>query len=145
MQYKLFISHSWNYEKEYERLRDLLNEAEHFTYKSFSPSKNNSFTLYSNNPKNDLKNRIKYEMDKTSVVLILADLHYNNSESIDMEIEVASILGKPIIAIIPRGSQKASLKVLRIASEVVHWDEKSIIEAIKKIYPLKWLYIEEKN
>ena len=75
-------------------------------------------------------------MDKTSFVLILADLHYNNSESIDMEIEVASILGKPIIAIIPRGSKKLHLRCLELQVKWFIGMKKASLKLLKNL-PVK--------
>ena len=41
MTYNLFISHSWTYGDEYDRLVDMLNAKPYFSYKNYSVPKYN--------------------------------------------------------------------------------------------------------
>ena len=53
--------------------------------------------------------------------------------AINMEIEIANELGKPIIAIEPWGSERTSLIVKKNAKIIVKWNSASIVGAIKEI------------
>jgi hypothetical protein len=68
-----------------------------------------------------------------SAVLILAGVYASYSDSIQMEIEIAQELGKPIIAIEPWGSDKTSAIVKKAANKTAKWNANSIVEAIKEV------------
>ncbi|HPX45930.1 MAG TPA: TIR domain-containing protein [Bacteroidales bacterium] len=130
----LFISHSWNYTDAYERLCDLLDEAPYFKYKNYSVPKEEPLSIYSKQYyKSELRNKIMEQMKHASVVLILAGVYASYSESIDMEIEIAKELGKPIIAIEPWGAEKTSIQVKENANLTVKWNTSSIIDAIREL------------
>ena len=67
------------------------------------------------------------------VVLILAGVYASYSDSIDMEIEIAKSLNKPIIAIERWGSERTSLKVKQNADRIVGWNTSSIVDAIREL------------
>jgi hypothetical protein len=81
----------------------------------------------------ELKNKIKNKMKYCNVVLILAGVYSSYSDSINMEIEIANELGKPIIAIEPWGSERTSLIVKKNAKSIVKWNSSSIIDGIKRL------------
>ena len=71
-------------------------------------------------------------MKPCHVVLILAGVYATNSSSIDLEIEAAKELKKPIIGIEPWGAEKVSSKVRENADVMVKWNSDSIVDAIRK-------------
>ncbi|MBQ8643463.1 MAG: TIR domain-containing protein [Candidatus Methanomethylophilaceae archaeon] len=75
MIYNLFISHSWLYSNNYDRLVELLNKNPSFQYKNYSIPKNDPI----HNAPNDyqLKEAIKKQMQHASCVLILAGVYSN--------------------------------------------------------------------
>lgn len=133
VKYNLFISHSWSYPNAYKGLTKLLDNASYFYYKNYSVPKDNPLTIRSRFYESELRNKIKNQMRLCHVLLILAGVYASYSESIDMEINVANELGKPIIAIEPWGSEKTSLKVKQNADKIVGWNTDSIISAIRDL------------
>lgn len=131
--YNLFISHSWNYSNAYEGLTKLLDNASYFCYKNYSVPKDDPLTIRSRFYESELKNKIKNQMRLCNVVLILAGVYSSYSESIDMEINVAKELRKPIIAVAPWASEKTSLKVKQNADKIVGRNTNSIISAIRDL------------
>lgn len=130
-QYNLFISHSWSYSDAYDKLVNLLENAEDFDYKNYSVPKDNP--VHTNGTDKQLKAAIKEQMSHASVVLILAGVYSSYSKWINKEIEIAKKefnTPKKIIAIEPWGSQKTSSVVKNAADEIVKWQTKSIIDAI---------------
>ncbi len=133
-EYNLFISHSWSYGDAYVRLCNLLNEANYFSYNNFSIPENDPLRI---NAKSNsayqrlLREKLKEQMKHASVVLILAGVYASYSDSIEMEIEIANELEKPIIAVEPWGSEKTSSIVKANADAIVSWNTSSIVEAIK--------------
>lgn len=133
-EYNLFISHSWNYPNAYEGLDKKLKDAPYFYYKNYSVPMDKPLTIYNKeNYCTELRNKIRDKMKCCSVVLILAGVYASYSDSIQMEIEIAQELGKPIIAIEPWGSDKTSAIVKKVANKTAKWITNSIVEAIKEV------------
>ena len=70
-------------------------------------------------------------MQPASCVLVLAGVYSTYSKWINIELELASELGKKIIAIEPRGAEKTSAIVKGYADEIVKWQTTSIVKAIR--------------
>lgn len=133
-EYNLFISHSWSYTDAYDKLSLLLREAPFFKYNDYSVPMDKPITIYNTTYyESELKNKIKSKMKYCSVVLILAGVYASYSDSINMEIEIAKELGKPIIAIEPWGSERTSQVVKKNANSIVKWNSSSITDAIKEV------------
>jgi hypothetical protein len=130
--YNLFISHSWAYSDAYEKLIGLLNsKGGYFPYKNYSVPQNDPI----NNAPNQaaLRAAIERQIKPASVVLILAGVYSTYSKWINIEIEIAARLGKPIIAIEPWGSEKTSKVVKDAADKIVKWQTDSIVNAIREL------------
>ena len=131
--YNLFISHSWKYGDAYEKLVNLLDNASYFSYKNYSVPKDDPLAISGANYQKKLFDGIYNQMRYASVVLILAGVYASYSESIDMEIEIANRLGKPIIAVEPWASERTSIVVKNNADLIVAWSTKSIVDAIRQL------------
>lgn len=127
--YNLFISHSWNYSKQYNNLVALLNANPYFDYKNYSVPKDDP--IHDANNQYELKEAIRRQMQPASCVLILAGVYASCSKWINIEIELAKSMNKRIIAIEPWGSTNTSLTVKMAANEVVGWNTNSVIKAIR--------------
>lgn len=131
--YNLFISHSWNYSDAYEKLIQLLDNANRFDYRNYSVPKNDPI----HNAPNQylLKEAIKKQMSSSNCVLILAGVYSSYSKWINIEIDLAKkgfVNPKKIIAIEPWGAEKTSAVVKAAADEVVKWNTQSIVDAIRR-------------
>ena len=131
--YNLFISHSWNYSDAYEKLIQLLNNADRFEYRNYSVPKNDPI----HNAPNQylLKEAIKRQMNSANCVIILAGVYSSYSKWINVEIDLAKNgFGNPkrIIAIEPWGAEKTSAVVKAAADEIVKWNTQSIVDAIRR-------------
>lgn len=130
----LFISHSWSYSDNYDRLVELLDNKPYFDYNNHSVPKHDPI----HNARYDyqLYEAIKNRVQSTHVVLILAGVYASYSKWIDKEITIAKeefSFPKPIIAIEPWGSERTSLKVKNSADRIVGWNTDSIINAIREL------------
>lgn len=128
MTYNLFISHSWAYSDAYEKLINLLDSANNFSYKNYSVPKDDPI----HNAKYDyqLKEAIRNQIKHASCILILAGVYSTYSKWINIEIELAQEMGKKIIAIEPWGSERTSTIVKNNATKIVKWQTSSIVKAI---------------
>lgn len=130
MQYNLFISHSWTYSDAYEKLVKLLNSAPGFTYRNYSVPKNDP--IHNAPYEYQLRDAIRNQMQHASCVLVLAGVYSTYSKWINIELELATQMGKRIIAIEPWGAQRTSSVVKKATHIVVGWNSANIVKAIKE-------------
>jgi hypothetical protein len=131
--YKIFISHSWSYSDAYEKLCNLLDDANNFVYSDYSIPKDDP--VHTRGSDSALYDAIKQKMSFCNVIIILAGVYSSYSKWIDKEIKIANsefINKKPIIAIEPWGSEKTSRLVKDNADVLVGWNTSSIVDAIRK-------------
>jgi len=126
--YKIFISHSWAYNKDLEALQNLLNNRGYFNVEYLEASK--EVPINSENApyvKTVLKSRIL----KSDIVLALAGIYASHSEWMVWELETAKDNQIPIVGVIPRGQERISSEVYSRSIVDVNWNTESIVEAIR--------------
>lgn len=130
--YNLFISHSWAYSDEYKKLIGLLDsKGGYFPYKNYSVPQDDPIHNAPNQAA--LRAAIEKQIKPASVVLILAGVYATYSKWINIEIEIAKQLGKPIVAIEPWDSERTSKVVKDAADKIVKWQTDSIVGAIRDL------------
>ncbi len=132
-QYNIFISHSWTYDEHYQKIVDMLKK-EGLNFRDYSVPKDDP--LHTNGTDKDLYEAIKRKISPCSVVIIMAGVYSSYSKWIDKEIKISKeefASEKKIIAVEPWASQKTSKKVKDNADEIVKWQAKSIVNAIKRL------------
>jgi hypothetical protein len=142
--YGLFISHSWTYEDQYDRLITLLKERPDFTYVVHSVPKDDP-GFNTSNPR-ALYDAIMRQMRKCHIVIILAGVYaYGSySEWVDKEIIIAKsefAIHKPILVIEPWVSwhtSRTSQAEIHNADKIVKWNTESIVSAIRELVALRY-------
>ncbi len=128
--YRLFISHSWSYNENYQRVVELI-QSQNLDFYDHSVPKNNP--IHTDGTDEELYQAIEAKIKGTSCILILAGVYSTYSKWIQKEIEIAQKYGKAIIAIEPWASEKTSKVVKDSADRIVKWQGKSIVDAIKEL------------
>lgn len=128
--YRLFISHSWSYNENYQRVIELI-QAQGLSFYDHSVPKDDP--IHTNGTDKQLHEAIEAKMKGTSCILILAGVYASYSKWIQKEIAIAKSHGKAIIAIEPWDSDKTSKVVKDAADKIVKWQGKSIVDAIKEL------------
>lgn len=126
--YNLFISHSWSYNEDYERLVRLLDSSPYFSWKNYSVPFDDPLAGGS---KVKLAAEIESQIRLASAVLVISGMYVTYREWIQFEIDVADKYNKPIIGIQPWGSLNTPFAVSRSAVTIVGWNTSSIVDAIK--------------
>ena len=98
----LFISHSWSYGNQYQRLTELLANRG-YVYRDYSVPSTKPI-LFSTDK--ELASRIESKIMMSSVVIIMAGVYSTYSTWINKEIELAKKWNKPIIAVEPYGAER---------------------------------------
>lgn len=127
-EYKIFISHSWQYTNTLEALRDLINERSHFsaTYEESTKDK----PINSEN-ESYVKTRLTQKIGNSNIVLALAGVYASHSSWMEWELDKAIELGIPIVGVIPSGQERISTIVSSRSVTDVRWNTESIITAIR--------------
>jgi len=132
--YNLFISHSWAYSDNYDKLIHLLNTKPNFHYKDYSVPKEDQ--IHTSGKDRELYEAIKRKIKPTSVVVILAGVYATYSKWINKEIKIAQTEFSPpksILAVQPFAAKKTSQVVKDAADEVVNWNTNSIVNGIHNL------------
>ena len=126
--YRLLISHSWDYPEQYEKVEQWLDETKWFAWT------NESIPLEKALPpmkKAELKERISNRIRLCNAVIILSGMYVDYSDWIEYEMDEAARMGKPIIGLKPWGQQRVPAEVQEKATVMVGWNSQSLIDAIR--------------
>ena len=132
--YSLFISHSWRYADQYERLVSLLRKRSYFAFKDYSVPPDDP--IHNAGSDAQLRKAIRNQMSPCHIVLIPAGVYVTYSKWINIELALAKkgfTQPKPIIGIIPRGNVRISESVQDVADTIVRWNTESIVKAIRDL------------
>ena len=128
--YRLFISHSWTYSDAYEKLVGFFKEYSNFSWENYSIPKDDP--VHNANNDKQLYEAIKTKIQTVNCIVILAGVYSSYSKWINKEIEISKkVYTKPIIGVEPWASEKTSKVVKDNADEIVKWQSKSIVDAIR--------------
>jgi hypothetical protein len=127
--YRIFISHSWSYSKQYDKIEEFLKQ-EGILFYNHSVPKNNP--IHTNGTDGQLEAAIDAKVRGCSCVIILAGVYATYSKWINKEIKIAKKYNKPIIAVEYWGSEKTSSVVKGAADVIVKWQAKSVADAVRK-------------
>jgi hypothetical protein len=125
--YKIFISHAWDYNQDYYRCVQFLDEAPNFTWTNLSVPEHDPI-LDSKRLAAELHN----QMRPAHAFLILSAMYVAHSDWIQYEINFARRIGRPIIGIKPWGNVALPVAVQDGADELVGWNSNSIVDAIRR-------------
>jgi len=128
--YRLFISHSWAYGDAYEKLVGFFNKHPNFKWANYSVPEDDP--IHSAGTDAQLYAAISAQISPVNCVVMMAGVYSAYSKWIDKEIRISKIdFVKPIIAVEPWASEKTSKLVKDNADEIVKWQSKSIVDAIR--------------
>ena len=130
--YDLFVSHAWFYSKGYNRLIELLKEAQNFNFRNYSVPKHDPAV----DPNNDagrviLTRALDRQIQPVNIVLVMAGMYANYKYWIQKEIELANNYSKPIIGLVPWGQERTPITVQNATIEMINWNSSSIVSAIR--------------
>ncbi|MBX2822392.1 MAG: TIR domain-containing protein [Rhodothermaceae bacterium] len=123
----LFISHAWKYSRAYRTVVKWLDSTPGLLWK------NTSLPSHDGIEGDDvvrLRAAITQQIVEADLVLIIAGMYTAHSEWIAYEVAEAQRLGKPIIAIAPRGQKRLPSEIVEAAECVVRWRREQVGEVV---------------
>lgn len=127
-EYKVFISHSWQYSDTLEALKKLINERGYFSATYEESTKDNPI-----NSENEsyVKTRLAKKIGDSDIILALAGVYASHSSWMEWELDKAIELGTPIVGVIPRGQERISSVVSSRSIVDARWNTESVVAAIR--------------
>ena len=133
-EYRIFISHAWEYGSDYDHLKRLLDKAPLFHYRNYSAPEDKPLELSNSNaPRHEVARKISNKIALAQVVIVISGMYTNHSDWMKYEIDEACRMGKPIIAVRPFGNSVMPTYVYTRATECVNWSTDSIVSAIRRV------------
>lgn len=128
-QYNVFISHSWEYDEDYQGVVNLLSNIPSLDWQNHSVPEEKKLETATDE---ELQNRLRDRMKNASVVITSAGMYGSEAYStwIPREHEMAEDLGKPIVAVKPEGQKNIPSYIEESADEIVGWTRASVAHAL---------------
>lgn len=133
---RLFCSHSWDHEQDKNGLHRLISAAwaEGKVWRDLAVSRDHPLHVSGGA---ELKQKLAQRIELSEVLIAFAGKYSSYSDWIEFEVATARKLGRPIIAVTPRGDDEhLSAVVLDHCNAQVGWNGKSVREAIVRLLPV---------
>ena len=126
--YRIFISHCWEYDADYHRLVDWLDDEPRFKWSNLSVPEDRAF-------REDLtfESRLRKRLGDSDILLVIVGMEIAQRHWIKWEIKSARIRGIPILGVMPNGSQRIPKAIKESRCPIVGWRRKSVVPAIREL------------
>jgi hypothetical protein len=125
---RLFVTHAWEPSDDYLRVFEYLESARNFFYRNYSTPEQRP-----GGDKEALREELRRQIAPVEVVIALSSLHEGHPDLLTFELLYTQANNKPVILMKPFGSRRELPKaILDLASEVVEWDERALVDAIRR-------------
>ena len=125
---RIFVCHVWVENDDYQRVFEYLESVDNFFYRNTS--------VLDNRPaggKEAQRDELRRQIVEAEVVLVPASLYRRHLDWVEFQLHCAKAFDKPVIVLEPFGSHDTiAPAVLELGDEVVPWDQRQIVDAIKR-------------
>lgn len=125
---RLFVTHAWANSDDYLRVFEYLESARNFFYKNYStPDKRPS------GDKEALREDLRHQIAPVEAVIALSSLYAAQQDLLTFQLLYAQAKQKPVVLLKPFGGSGETPKaILDLVDEVVAWDERALVDAIRR-------------
>jgi hypothetical protein len=128
--FRVFVTHVFQENEDYQRVFEYLESRDNFFYTNFSDPENLPSAGGSEAMKEELRNQIK----NVEVVILPLAISEENPDLVGFQLDFAQASKKPILGIQSFGDTVVIDKaVLERCDDVIEWNERTIISAIKRL------------
>ena len=125
---RIFVCHVWVENDDYQRVFEYLESVDNFFYRNTS--------VLDNRPaggKEAQRDELRRQIVEAEVVLVPASLYRKHLDWVEFQLHCAKAFDKPVVVLEPFGSHDTiAPAVLDLGDEVVPWDQRQIVDAIKR-------------
>jgi hypothetical protein len=125
---RLFVTHAWQTSDDYLRVFEYLESARNFFYRNYS-TPDRPPTAEREAQREDLRRQIA----PVEAVIALSSLYDTHQDLLTFQLLFAQASNKPVVLMKSFGAVRELPKtILDLASEVVDWDERALVDAIRR-------------
>ena len=125
---RLFVCHVWVEDEDYHRIFEYVESSPNFFYRN--PSKPDARPP---GDKEALRESLRNQIAEAEVMIVPAALYRRNVDWVEFQMHCAKAYDKPIIVLEPfGGTDTIAPAVQELADDVVPWDQRQLIDAIKR-------------
>ena len=125
---RLFVAHLWSEDQDYHRIFEYLESATNFFYLNTSaPDRRPA------DDRESQRDELRRQINEAELVIIPATLYRQNRDLTEFQQHCAKAFDKPVIVLEPfGGSDTIPPAVQELADELVPWDQRQLVDAIKR-------------
>lgn len=125
---RIFVAHAFASNDDYRRVFEYLEGSRNFFYKNCSVPE-----LPAAQDKDSLRQELRKQIALAEIVLIPAGQYQEHKDWMDFQVNCAKGLDKPVVVLSTFGvKEKTPVLLEALANEVVQWNDRDIIDAIKR-------------
>jgi hypothetical protein len=126
---RIYVTHAFASHPDYHRVFEYLEALPNFFYRNCSVPDH----LPSTGGKEALKEEYRAQLKMAEVVVVLSSLYIENEYWTTYQMDAAQASNLPLVAIEPFGvTAKVPAEVAKRAAEVVGWNERTIVDAVRR-------------
>lgn len=124
----LYVTHLWEHSDDYLRVFEYLESARNFFYRNLGTPDRRPV-----GDKETLKVDLRKQIAPAEAVIALSSLYEQNPDLVVFQALYAQACNRPVILLKFFGGLKPAPKALAdLASEVVEWDERALVDAVRR-------------
>jgi hypothetical protein len=125
---RLFVCHVWVEDEDYHRIFEYVESSPNFFYRNTSTP-----DARPSGDKEALRESLRQQIGDAEVVIVPAALYRKNMDWVEFQMHCAKAYDKPILVLEPfGGTDTIAPAVQELADDVVPWDQRQLIDAIKR-------------
>ena len=125
---RLFVCHVWVEDEDYHRIFEYVESSPNFYYRNTSTP-----DARPSGDKEALRDSLRKQIVEAEVVIVPAALYRRNMDWVEFQMHCAKAFDKPLIVLEPfGGTDTIAPAVQELADDVVPWDQRQLIDAIKR-------------
>ena len=125
---RLFVCHVWVEDEDYHRIFEYVESSHNFYYRNTSTP-----DARPSGDKEVLRESLRKQIVEAEVVIVPAALYRRNMDWVEFQMHCAKAFDKPLIVLEPfGGTDTIAPAVQELADDVVPWDQRQLIDAIKR-------------
>ena len=125
---RLFVCHVWVEDDDYHRIFEYVESSPNFFYRNTSTP-----DARPSGDKEALRESLRKQIAEAEVMIVPAALYRRNVDWVEFQMHCAKAYDKPIIVLEPfGGTDTIAPAVQELADDVVPWDQRQLIDAIKR-------------
>ncbi len=126
--YRVFISHCWEYNADYHRLVDWMDDEALFKWKNLSVPADRALR-----EDKKFESRLRKRLGDSDILLVIVGMEIAHRYWMKWEIKWARIRSIPIVGVMPNGGRRVPRVVEEAGCPIVAWRRDSVMGAIRQL------------